>query len=72
MDWKSFQRLKVRNAPAWGLDLLFIPAAILAIEWLWFVNNKPVLAIAAGTLVLGIRQLTHHFVARRGQQTEDS
>ena len=71
MDWKSFQRLKVRNVPAWGLDLLFIPVGILAIEWLWFVKNKPLLAIVAGALVLGARQLTHHLLARRDKRSED-
>jgi hypothetical protein len=71
MDWKSFQRLRVKNPPAWGLDLLFIPAAILAIERLWLVNDKPALAIAAGALVVGVRQLTHHLFARRRRRAED-
>jgi hypothetical protein len=71
MDWKTFQRLKVKNGPAWGLDLLFIAAGILAIEWFWFVNRSPVLAIIAGGLVLGARQLTHHLLARRGRRPED-
>jgi hypothetical protein len=71
MDWKSFQRLRVRNAPAWGLDLLFIPAAILAVEWLWFVNSRPAFAIAAGALVVGARQLTHHFFPGRTPRAVD-
>ena len=71
MDWKTFQRLKVRNVPAWSLDLLFIPAGILAIEWLWFVNRSPVLALVAGALVLGARQLAHHLLARQGKRPED-
>jgi hypothetical protein len=71
MDWKAFQRLKVRNVPAWGLDLLFIPAGIFAIEWLWFVNRSPVLAIVAGALVLGARQLAHHLLARKERPPED-
>jgi hypothetical protein len=64
MDWKSFQRLKVKNGPAWPMDLFFIPAALLAMEWLWFVKNKPVFAIGAGALVVGARQLAHHLFAR--------
>ena len=71
MDWKTFQRLKVKDVPAWGLDLLFIAAGILAIEWFWFVNRSPVLAIIAGGLVLGARQLTHHLLARQGGRPED-
>jgi hypothetical protein len=71
MDWKAFQRLKVRNFPAWSLDLLFIPAGLLAIEWLWFVNKEPVLAIVAGVLVLGVRELAHYLHARPGRRPED-
>ena len=71
MDWKAFQRLKVRNIPAWSLDLLFIPAGLLAIEWLWFVNKAPVLAIVAGVLVLGVRELAHYFHARPGKRSEE-
>jgi hypothetical protein len=71
MDWKSFQRLKVKDAPAWAMDLFFIPAAILLIEWLWFVNNRPVFAFAAGVLVLGARQLTRHLFARRRRGAGD-
>jgi hypothetical protein len=71
MDWKTFQRLKVRNVPAWGLDLLFIPAGIFLIEWLWFVNKQPVLAIVAGGLVVGARQLAHYFLAKPAKRSED-
>ncbi len=49
MDWKAFQRLKVKNVPAWSLDLVFIPVAILAIEWLCLVEDRPALAIGAGS-----------------------
>lgn len=72
MDWKAFQRLKVKDVPAWGPDLLFIPGALLAIEWLWFVRHKPVFAIAAGALIVGARQLTHHLVGRPGSGSTDS
>ncbi len=71
MDWKAFQRLTIRNIPAWSLDLLFIPAGILAIEWLWFVNKQPVLAIVAGVLVLGARELAHYLHAKRGSRSGD-
>jgi hypothetical protein len=71
MDWKTFQRLKLRNVPAWGLDLLFIPVGILAIEWLWFVHRSPVVAIIAGALVLGARQLAHHLLAKQGRRQEE-
>ncbi len=71
MDWKAFQRLKVSNIPAWSLDLLFIPAGILAIEWLWFVNKQPILAIVAGVLVLGARELAHYLHARPGRRPDD-
>ena len=71
MDWKTFQRLKVRNVPAWSLDLFFIPTGILLIEWLWFVNRQPLLAIVVGGLVLGARQCAHHFLAKPAKRSED-
>ena len=70
MNWKAFQQLKVRNIPAWSLDLLFIPAGLLALEWLWFVKKDPVLAILAGLLVLGARELAHYLLARPGKRSE--
>lgn len=61
MDWKTFQRLKVKDVPVWGLDLLLIPLAIIAGEWLWFVQGRPILAIGAGIAVVALRQLIRHF-----------
>ena len=71
MDWKTFQRLKVRNVPAWSLDLLFIPAGILLIEWLWFVNKEPLLAIVVGSLVMAARQLAHYLLAKPAKRSKD-
>ena len=71
MDWNAFQRLKVKDAPAWSLDLVFIPVAILAIEWLWLVEDRPALAVGAGVLVIVVRQLTRHFAPPRQRHTEN-
>jgi len=71
MDWKAFQHLKVKDIPAWSLDLVFIPVALLAIEWLWLVGDRPAMAIGAGALVIVVRQLTRHFAPPRTRHPEN-
>ena len=71
MDWRGFQRLKVKDVPVWSLDLVFIPVGIVAIEWLWLVDHRPAFAIGAGLLVIVVRQLTRHFAPPRQRDTEN-
>jgi hypothetical protein len=71
MDWRRFQHLKFKDVPVWSLDLVFIPVGILAIEWLWLVEDRPAFAIGAGLLVIVVRQLTRHFAPPRQRDTEN-